>query len=125
MDVVLINTYINLFNIINIGKMKILFVCNANLNRSPTFEKYFKKHLPQHEAKSAGIYYGYPHQLNEELMEWADKVFVMDYSQKKHIFYRYRSHYNKVEVIGISDEYDPDDKPLLDLIDFWLKEYIW
>lgn len=105
--------------------MKLLFVCNSNLNRSPTFEKHLKKRFPKYEIKSAGIYYGYPYQLNEELMEWADKVFVMDLSQKKHIFYRYRTQYKKVEVVGISDEYDPDDIALLDLIDFWLTEYVW
>jgi len=102
--------------------MKLLFVCNANLNRSPTFENYFKKNFPQHETRSAGIYYGYPYQLNEELMEWADKIFVMDQSQKKHMYYRYAMHRKKVEVVGISDEYDPDEINLIELIDFWLSD---
>ena len=33
--------------------MKILFVCNANLQRSPTAEEIFKH---EYDVKSAGIY---------------------------------------------------------------------
>ena len=107
--------------------MKILFVCNANLNRSPTFEKWFKKHKPEYEVRSAGIYYGYPHKLNKELFEWADDVYIMDLEQAIFIDEHFPKYRLKYEIIGISDQYDPDDPNLIRLIEFWVKEYfnIW
>ncbi len=102
--------------------INILFVCNANVNRSPTFEKFFKKFYPKYDTRSAGTYVGYPHILNEKLMEWADKVFVMDLSQASHIKHNYPELYKKVEVVGISDQYDPDEPVLINLIEFWIGE---
>ena len=99
---------------------KILFVCNANLNRSPTFEKWYKQKHPHIEVKSCGIYFGYPHQLNKELLDWADNVYVMTLKMAKHIHDRYqKEHYDKVEVIGIEDEFSPDQTELIELIEFW------
>lgn len=102
--------------------MKILFVCNGNINRSPTFEKYFKKHYPQYEIKSSGTHYGYPEKLCEHLLNWADKIYAMDLSQSEYIFKNYKKYWEKVEIIGISDQYDPDDPNLIKLIGFWIKE---
>jgi protein-tyrosine-phosphatase len=36
--------------------INILFVCAANANRSPTFEKYFREAYPELEFKSSGVY---------------------------------------------------------------------
>ena len=100
-------------------KKKILFVCACNLNRSPTFEHYFKKNHPELEVRSAGTLYGYPDMVDEKLLKWANKVYVMDLSQAKFIYDRYREFMKKVEVVGISDQYDPDDEALIVLIRFW------
>jgi len=107
-------------------KKKILFVCSANLNRSPTFEKYFKKILPKKdwEVRSAGIWHGVLYQVNEEILEWADKVFVMDMSHYFFIFKHYYEYIDKVVVVGISDEYNPDEDKLIELIEFW-KNVFW
>ena len=103
-------------------KKKLLFCCNCNLNRSPTFAHFFNKNYPKFEIKSCGVYYGYPEQLNETILKWADKVYVMDLSQELFISQHYPEYLNKVEVIGVSDEYNPDDERLIELIKYWIKK---
>ena len=101
--------------------MKLLFVCAANTQRSPTFEAYFKKNHPEYEVMSAGVYAGFPNQVNEEICEWADLIYVMDLSQTMFFYEKYPHHVQKVRTIGISDQYDRDDPELIRLIEFWLK----
>lgn len=104
-------------------KMKhILFCCAGNTNRSPTFEKYFKSHYKNLEVKSCGIYYGYPEQLTEKILLWADKVFVMDLSQELFIKNHFPKYLQKVEIVGISDQYEPDSPELIELIKYWIEE---
>jgi predicted protein tyrosine phosphatase len=74
------------------------------------------------EVKSTGIYHGYPEKLNEKLLKWADRIFVMDLSQKLFIYKNYKKHFDKVEVIGISDQYSADSPELNELIEFWVKK---
>ncbi len=83
--------------------MKILFICAANTQRSPSFENWFKKNKSQYEVRSAGIYFGYPYQINEEILLWADKIYLMDLSQEMHISRKYPEFLNKCEIIGCSD----------------------
>jgi len=59
----------------------LLFVCEGNAQRSPTFEIWFKKNKPQYNVKSTGTAYGYPERLNKEILEWADRIFLMDLEQ--------------------------------------------
>ena len=106
-----------------IEREKLLFVCECNLNRSPTFEKYFKEHYKQFEVKSTGTQYGYPEKINEKLLEWADKIFTMDWSQTKFIKEHYPEFFNKVVTIGISDQYDVNGEELIELIKLWSQEY--
>jgi predicted protein tyrosine phosphatase len=58
---------------------KVLFVCTANLQRSPTAERLFQGWKSVWEAKSAGIMpdsEGNP--LTQELIDWADLIIVME-----------------------------------------------
>jgi len=99
---------------------KILFVCNGNAQRSPTFERYFKdeSYKDSYDIRSAGIYSGYPYIINDEIIKWADKIYVMDLEQYFHIF----QHYGKeTEIIGVSDQYTQNDPELLSLIGHWFK----
>ena len=101
---------------------KLLFVCMANINRSPSFQRFFEKKYPKYQVKSAGIYYGYPDVLNDELLKWADKVYVMDLEQEIFIAKHYPDCLNKVEVIGVSDQYNPDDDKLIEIIEYWISK---
>lgn len=102
--------------------MKLLFVCAANAQRSPSFENWFKKNKPEYDVRSAGIYHGYPYQVNADILKWADKIFVMDLSQEKFISDRYGEYLYKCEVIGISDQYVPFSDDINDLIFYWCKK---
>jgi predicted protein tyrosine phosphatase len=101
---------------------KLLFVCAANAQRSPSFENWFKEHRKQYEVRSAGIYFGYPYQVNWDVLEWADKIYVMDLEQEKFISRRYPEFLNKVEVVGCSDQYSRDSAEIKDLIWYWTKK---
>ena len=104
-------------------KERILFVCQCNLNRSPTFKKWLEQECgDEYEISSAGIDYGYPYCLRKDksMLLWADKVFVMDMEQYIWIYNEIgKQNMHKIEVIGISDQYDPDEGRLIELIKFW------
>jgi predicted protein tyrosine phosphatase len=104
--------------------MKILFVCDANLNRSPTFEKWFKENT-EYEVKSTGTFFGYPEKIDKKLLDWANKVFVMDLKQEMEIAKQYPDSLPKVEIIGISDEYEPHSPRLIKLVEYWWKKRKW
>ena len=71
-------------------KKQILFICSANKDRSKTAEDHFSKIYPEFSFKSAGTNFKLCHQLgtnpiNEELMNKADEIFVMETKHKKFI----------------------------------------
>jgi len=102
--------------------MKILFICMANQQRSPTFENWFKKNRLQYEVKSCGIALGSEIKITEELLKWSDIVFVMDLEQEMYIVRNYNNFLNKVKIIGCSDEYQRDGLDLYRLIEYWVKK---
>jgi protein-tyrosine-phosphatase len=104
------------------NKLKILFVCLGNVNRSPSFERWFKKNRPQYDVKSAGTYYGYPTQLTNAALEWADIVLTMDLEQEMFIAEHYPDQLPKVETIGVSDDYQPDSPEITRLIEYWVEK---
>ncbi len=102
--------------------LKILFVCSGNSSRSPSFERWFKRERPQYDVRSSGIYHGYPYQVNNAILEWADKIYLMDLSHELFIASRYPEYLYKCEVIGISDQYVPDSPEIKNLIWYWAKK---
>ena len=101
-------------------KQKALVVCQCNLNRSPTVAKFFREHMKHMEVKDAGVLFGYPNVVNQELLDWADRVYVMDIEQLKYICDKFKKH-PKIFIIGISDQYDPDDEHLIDLLHWYFR----
>jgi predicted protein tyrosine phosphatase len=55
----------------------ILFVCTTNMHRSPTAEFMLAENA-NYEVRSAGISILSKQQVTQELVEWADIIFVMD-----------------------------------------------
>lgn len=89
----------------------ILFVCAANINRSPTAEFWFSLRNPDNEYQSAGSSRAACHihggnHLNQIQLEWADQIICMDRRNKTEIERDFGSGFSsKIEVVDIADEY--------------------
>lgn len=103
--------------------MKYLFICSANKQRSKTAEDYFAERFPGHEFLSAGTNSKICRQegtieLTEDLLEWADKVYVMEKKHldqiKKHTGSKY---YPKIKVLDIADIYKYYDSNLITILE--------
>lgn len=55
----------------------VLFICEGNLHRSPTAERLYST-TPSIETRSAGLASSARTQVTEEVLAWADLVFVME-----------------------------------------------
>lgn len=62
---------------------RILFVCTANLDRSPTAEDLYRDD-PRYDVRSAGTALFAATPLTRDLMLWADRVFVMNEKTDRH-----------------------------------------
>lgn len=103
--------------------MNILFVCSANKQRSKTAEDYFALNYPDFTFLSAGTNSKICRkegttELTEDLLIWADKVYVMEQRHleqvKKHTGSKY---YNKITVLNIPDIYKYYDAELISILD--------
>lgn len=65
------------------NRERILFVCTANLDRSPTAEDLYRRD-PRYEVRSAGTAPFATRRVDRELMDWADRVFVMNERFERH-----------------------------------------
>ena len=84
--------------------MNILFVCTGNVDRSKTAEEMFKN-IKGVEAKSAGTSMVASVQLSKELIEWADRIFVMEYRHQKTVLELDPEASKKVVCLEIPDKY--------------------
>lgn len=100
----------------------ILFVCEGNAQRSPSFEAWFRENRPQYNVKSTGTSYGYPERMSKELLEWADVIYCMDLSQEMFIARKFPEFLHKTQVVGCSDQYGRESLDLLRLIEYWVKK---
>jgi predicted protein tyrosine phosphatase len=98
---------------------KLLFVCEGNINRSPSFEIWFKEHRPEYDVKSTGTSYGYPERMTKELLEWADKIFLMDLEQEMFMRRKFPEFLSKCEIIGCKDRYERESSQLYALVEYW------
>jgi predicted protein tyrosine phosphatase len=62
---------------------RILFVCTANVDRSRTAEDLYRDD-ERYEVRSAGVAPFATVRLTEELLLWADRVFVMNEREDRH-----------------------------------------
>jgi len=56
---------------------RVLFVCEGNVHRSPTAE-WLYSNTPGIQARSAGLATSARVQVTEELLNWANSVFIME-----------------------------------------------
>ena len=102
--------------------MRLLFICTGNIQRSPTFEAWFKKYRCQYEVRSTGTAYGYPYRLTAELLEWADIIYLMDLEQEMFLARKFPEYIPKTKIIGCSDQYAPESPELDNLIRYWIRK---
>lgn len=95
--------------------MKVLFVCSANVSRSRTAEELFmnKEEL---EVKSAGTRWTARKKVSEEIINWADKIFVMEQHHKDHIIKKKPEAEKKIIVLDIPDIYGRNDPLLIEAL---------
>jgi len=102
--------------------VRVLFVCTANISRSPTAEVVFRELTvsgpDRHEARSAGILAegGGGRQVSEDDLQWADVVCVMEAAHYAYLLRRWSVPSEKVRVFGIPDIYSPGDPVLEELL---------
>lgn len=96
---------------------KVLFVCTANLQRSPTAEKLFQGWNGLWESKSAGIMPDTGcNLLTQQLINWADVVILMEELHRQYIQSNLNCNQDKMHVLNIADRYYRDDPELVSLL---------
>jgi predicted protein tyrosine phosphatase len=85
---------------------KILFICGKNRRRSSSAEEIFSG-MDGIEVSSAGTSVEAECQVSADLLEWADRVFVMEQSQRRYL----NAHFarsvkdKKIVCLNIADRY--------------------
>jgi predicted protein tyrosine phosphatase len=93
--------------------MKVLFICNQNQNRSLTAEQIFSDSFI---TQSAGLYNENP--VQEQQIEWADLVVVMENRQRAEIAKRFPKLYLQKQIISldIPDIYQYNQPELVEIL---------
>ena len=108
--------------------MNILFVCSANVDRSPTAE-YIYANRQGLEVKSAGTSWYATTPINNDLLHWADVILCMENHHKQVLekeFADIVSH-KVIDSLDIPDIYSFKCSSLIGIlkekVDNWLNEY--
>ena len=100
-------------------RFRVLFVCSANMQRSPTAEKIYRNDA-RLEVRSAGVRAGAKRRISENDLRWADVVFVMEREHKSAIKTRFECipgfPFPPIEVLDIPDEFDFMDAGLVEML---------
>jgi predicted protein tyrosine phosphatase len=107
-------------------KTKLLFVCTGNRDRSPTAEDLFRN-SKEYEAKSAGTHAFAAQRVSQELIDWADKIFVMSELEDQHLTFL-ETNFNltskAVYDLDIPDRYERGSQELINLLASQLPRYL-
>ena len=102
---------------------KILFVCTGNMDRSPTAEALLKGR-EDFEAMSAGTWVHAHRRISESLLDWADKIFVMEKEHKAAILRLKPDVEKKIIVLGIPNNYLRNDLELVKTLKAKLSKHL-
>jgi predicted protein tyrosine phosphatase len=97
--------------------VRVLFVCSRNRLRSPTAEQVFST-WPGIEAESAGLSRDAVTPLTNELVEWAEIIFVMEHAHRAKLSRQFRSSLKQQRLIclGIPDRFTLMQPELVELL---------
>ena len=97
---------------------KILFICSANVNRSPSAQFWFTLRNPENTYSSAGssrvacrIHHG--NFVAKHQVEQADRIICMEERNRKDLNALFPEHESKIEVANIPDIYQSFQLELL------------
>ena len=104
---------------------RFLFICSQNRLRSPTAEQIFSRRKDI-EVSSAGTNNDAENPLTDELIEWADFIFVMERSHRNRVQKRYRRALGnkRIVTLDIPDEYELMDPGLVRLLENRMARYL-
>ncbi len=109
-------------------KLHYLFVCYANVDRSPTAEAVCRKTAADNgleiEASSAGVSRGANRPVTKEMADLADKIFVMERGMVMEMVEEYGQNPAKVVCLDILDIYERNEPELVKTLEQKLYEYL-
>ncbi len=111
-----------MYVVINMPK-KVLFVCTGNMDRSPTAENLLKG-KEGFEAMSAGTWIHARRRISESILDWADKIFVMEKEHKEAILRLKPDVENKIAVLDIPNDYLRNDPELVKALKTELSKHL-
>ena len=103
--------------------MRVLVVCTANQDRSPTAEDLLR-HRPGMEVRSAGTSAAAESRVTPDLVQWADKIFVMEERHREYIREYYPQALPKVVVLDVPDRYARGHPALVSILAQKLEPYL-
>lgn len=104
----------------------LLFVCTANLQRSPTAEELFEDNK-NYEASSCGTHLFAEKTITSFAIEWADIIFCMEELHKEFIIKYYPEEIKgkEIVVLSIPDKYYRGDPELVRILKEKLKGWLY
>ena len=102
-----------------------LFVCTANLQRSPTAEALYRGR-PDLEVRSAGTDRSARVPLTQDLLEWAEAVFVMEEFHRFHVERAFPqvARAKRIICLDVPDVFYYMDDELVSLLTEKLRRYL-
>jgi len=96
---------------------KLLFICTHNLSRSLTAELMLRD-VPGYEVRSAGTFRDARVCVTEELVLWADRVFVMEEHHAESLRERFPEAMAEKSIIclDVPDDYQPLAEELFEIL---------
>lgn len=100
---------------------RVLFVCSGHQNRSPTAHWVFEQMLERaglhrgrdFEVRSAGTSLMSDVPVQQELVDWATEIYVMEDEHAEPLRRRFGAGDVRLRVLGIPDEYFRDEPGLV------------
>ena len=104
--------------------MNILFVCSRNKWRSRTAAEIFRNN-GRHQIKSAGTEKSARIRLTQNMVNWAELIYVMETKHKKKLLDKFRVNQTKksIEILDIPDDYKYMDEELVEILRIKLNEF--
>ncbi|WP_308364098.1 MULTISPECIES: phosphotyrosine protein phosphatase [unclassified Microbulbifer] len=105
--------------------MNLLFVCSENRLRSPTAEAVFSYYRGVN-ALGAGVNPAAARTVSRDLIEWADRVFVMEAFHRELLLKKYPDLLDdrRLVCLNIPDRFAYMDPELVELLESGVSEYL-